>query len=92
MSIVIVKTKGQVTLPAGLRQQVGLSTGDILEAKIEQGRITLTPQTIIDKRLAEGLADIKSGRVHGPFASADEMIGFLNARTKQKSKRKLTRS
>ena len=62
MSIVIVKTKGQVTLPAGLRQQVGLNTGDILEAKVEQGKITLTPQTIIDKRLAESLAAFKAGR------------------------------
>jgi AbrB family looped-hinge helix DNA binding protein len=91
MSIVKVKTKGQVTLPAHMRQQVGLNTGDILEAKIEKGKIILTPKSIIDKRISESLADIKAGRIYGPFNTADEMIKSLNQRMKKRGK-KLKRS
>lgn len=35
MSIIRVKTKGQVTIPTSLRTRLGVSVGDLLEAKIE---------------------------------------------------------
>jgi hypothetical protein len=35
---------------------------------------------IIDAQLAEGLADIKAGRVFGPFETAGEMIAQMKAR------------
>lgn len=87
MSIIKMKTKGQVTLPSKIRERVGLRTGDFLEAKVESGKITLTPKSLIDKSLAKGLADIKAGRTHGPFSSVDEMIAFLDKRTKAKQTR-----
>lgn len=88
MSIVKVKFKGQVTLPSSLRQQVGLKVGDLLEVKEERGKIILTPQTIIDRRLAESMADFKAGRSHGPFDTADDMIRDMKSRVKKiKSKR-----
>jgi AbrB family looped-hinge helix DNA binding protein len=77
MSLVKIKTKGQVTLPAPLRRVVGLHVGDFLEASFEKGKITLTPKTIIDRRLAKGLADIKAGRTIGPFSTAREAIKAL---------------
>jgi len=89
MSIIKLKTKGQITIPASLRQQVGLSIGDILKVNVEAGKITLTPQSIIDRRLAESLEDYKHGRSHGPFNSIAEMSAFLNRKqgTTKKSKR-----
>jgi AbrB family looped-hinge helix DNA binding protein len=39
-----VSTKGQVVLPGPLRRKLGIRAGDALEAKIEGGRIVLTPQ------------------------------------------------
>jgi AbrB family looped-hinge helix DNA binding protein len=69
MSIIKLKTKGQVTLPSQLREQVGLRTGDILEASVVAGKITLTPKSLVDTHLAEGLADIKAGRTVGPFST-----------------------
>jgi AbrB family looped-hinge helix DNA binding protein len=38
-------TKGQVVLPGPIRRKLGLRTGDPLDAKIEAGRIVLTPRT-----------------------------------------------
>jgi len=37
-----VSTKGQVVLPASLRQKLGISAGDPLDISVEQGRIVLT--------------------------------------------------
>jgi len=39
-----VSTKGQVVLPHPIRRKLGLRTGDPLDAKVEGGRIVLTPR------------------------------------------------
>jgi AbrB family looped-hinge helix DNA binding protein len=39
-----VSTAGQVELPDSIRRELGLNAGDSLDAKIEGGRIVLTPQ------------------------------------------------
>ena len=46
MSIVTVKNTCQVVIPSALRQKLGISRGDVLEAKVEGGRLTYTPKTI----------------------------------------------
>lgn len=91
MSIVKVKTKYQVTLPDKIRKQAAVKIGDILEAKVEKGKITLTPKTIIDRGIAEGLEDIKRGRTFGPFYSAEEMIKSLHRNTKRLKKKSESR-
>jgi AbrB family looped-hinge helix DNA binding protein len=91
MSLVKVKTKGQVTLPYSLRERAGLSVGDLLEAKLEKGKITLTPKSFIDRRIEEGLEDIRRGRTYGPFDSADEMIESLERNMKDRPKAKKTK-
>ena len=89
MSLVKVKTKGQVTLPTRLREQAGLNVGDLLEAKLEKnGKITLTPKSLIDRRIEEGLEDIRKGRTYGPFDTAEEMIASLKQNIKQRSSTK----
>jgi len=87
MSIVKVKDKYQVTIPMAVREQAGIEIGDIMEAKAEKGKITLTPKSLLDKRLALGLADIKAGRVSPTFNSAEEMIRYLHAEAKKYKKR-----
>ncbi len=52
MPLVKLKQKGQLTPPVGIRQQLGLSEGDVLEADVEKGRIVLTPKAVIDRRAA----------------------------------------
>ena len=91
MPLVKVKEKYQVTLPAALRQKAGLVVGDLLEAQVQRGKITLTPKAVVDrafveKRLAEGLDDLKKGRVYGPFSSAREAVRSLHRETKELKK------
>jgi len=57
MSTVRVKANHQVTLPPAIIEKVGLKEGDLLDAKIERGKITLTPQSRLDQRIAESMAD-----------------------------------
>lgn len=49
MDIVTVKNKFQVVIPLALRKQLGLNLGDILEANVEDGRLTYTPKMVIDR-------------------------------------------
>lgn len=49
MSIVTVKDKFQVVIPQGVRKQLGINRGDMLEAKVERGKLTYTPKVLIDR-------------------------------------------
>jgi bifunctional DNA-binding transcriptional regulator/antitoxin component of YhaV-PrlF toxin-antitoxin module len=91
MSLVKVRPNGQVTLPSSLRNRAKLNVGDLLEAKLEKGRITLTPASLIDRHIAESIEQIKDGRFYGPFDTAEEMIESLH-RNGKKSKRPVKRS
>ena len=88
MALIKVKTKYQVTLPTAIRAKAGVSVGDLLEAKVEGNKITLSPKTAIDRELALSLADIKAGRVHGPFSSVETMLRSLHGSTKKKPRKK----
>jgi AbrB family looped-hinge helix DNA binding protein len=87
MSLVTVKNKYQVVIPAKVRKAAGIAVGDLLDATVENGRLLFTPKTVIDRRLTKGIADIRKGRVHGPFDSADEMIESLKSDIKKRSEK-----
>ena len=104
MALVKVKAKYQVTLPTTVRQRVDVAVGDVLEAKVEKGKITLSPKAVvprdeytpaqrrvIDAGLTEALEDVKKGRVYGPFNTAQEMIASLRRESQKLSSRKKSR-
>ena len=79
-ALVKIQRKGQITLPTRMRSALRVVEGDLVEASVQRGRIVWTPKVVIDPsqfptaddeytpaRLAKGLADVKAGRVHGPF-------------------------
>jgi bifunctional DNA-binding transcriptional regulator/antitoxin component of YhaV-PrlF toxin-antitoxin module len=91
----IVKTKTS-TLPAAVRQQAGFKVGQVLEYKVSGGVVTILPKLpsaddeytpeqrrIVDAQLAEGLADIKAGRVYGPFDTHEELMKSLRSHSKK---------
>ena len=89
MSLVKVTPKYQVTIPNVLRRKMGVGAGDMLEAKVESGKITLTPKPdseveytreqrrVIDARLARALSDVRKGLTVGPFETVDETIASM---------------
>ena len=78
--LVTVKTKYQVTLPIAVRKAVGVEVGDMLEAKVEGKKITLTPKSLIDRELALALEDVKAGRLSPVFTNVDAGLRWLHAK------------
>jgi len=88
MPVVKIGVSRQVVIPKKIHDQLGLAPGDYLEVELQEGKVVFTPKMLvnkrIEKRLAEGLEDIKQGRVYGPFSSAKEMIRSLRGSKKAK--------
>lgn len=85
----IIRGRGQITLPAQVRLQLGLHEGDDLLVTVEDGRIILTPATLIprdqawywtpewqdgEREVDAGLAAGQAGRV---FDSDEEFLAAL---------------
>jgi len=45
-----------VVIPQAIREELGISQGDVLEAKVERGQLTYTPKAVID-RIPAGKAE-----------------------------------
>jgi len=78
MSLVRINPKGQVTIPSSLRERAKLNAGDLVEAELVKGKITLTPASPIDRHIDESIRQIEKGQFYGPFETAEEMIGTLH--------------
>ncbi|MSP01015.1 MAG: AbrB/MazE/SpoVT family DNA-binding domain-containing protein [Acetobacteraceae bacterium] len=83
MPLVKIKEKGQLTLPARIRERHGLAIGDYVDVTEEGSRIVLVPQTFVERRpavdaaIAEGLADIGAGRISPRFDNAEDFEAWL---------------
>jgi AbrB family looped-hinge helix DNA binding protein len=54
MALVRLKPKGQMTIPAELRDRLRLQQGDLLEVSTDGRAIILVPKTVIDREEAAG--------------------------------------
>jgi len=88
---VTVKNKTPLVVPPAVRRAAGLKSGQEIEFKVSGGVISIRPKLpapddeytpeqrrIVDAQLAEGLADVAAGRVHGPFSTHQEFIASLH--------------
>ena len=72
MSIVKVKDKFQITVPANLRARLALKVGDLLEAEIKNGILALSPKDLVNREIDLAREQIKAGQGLGPFQTAGE--------------------
>jgi len=102
---VTVKSKMPLVVPMAVRRKAGLKSGQEIEFKVSGGVISIYPKVppaddeytpeqrrIVDAQLAEGLADVKAGRVHGPFSTHKEFIASLHKEAKKLNRTKTKRS
>ena len=88
---VVVNNKTGLLVPSSVRRRAGIKDGDKVEFRVSGGVINIIPKVppaddeststqrrLIDRDLAKGLADIKYGRVQGPFASHKEFVASLH--------------
>ena len=64
MTLVTVKPRFQVTIPAKLRKRIDLREGDLMEASVVEDGIFLRPKDVVDRnavadRILSKLADLK---------------------------------
>ena len=88
MPIVTVKKKYQVVIPQHVRDVIGVSVGDVFEAKAEKGRIVFEPKTLVDRGIAESFAEFSAGNSLGPFATHKEFLTALRKTAKKTAARK----
>ena len=82
MAVITVKDKNAVLIPASVMRKARIKVGDRLAANVEHGKITLTPKSAGERGIEEGLADLKHGRVYGPYASASAAKKAFENRTR----------
>jgi bifunctional DNA-binding transcriptional regulator/antitoxin component of YhaV-PrlF toxin-antitoxin module len=90
---VAVKNNNKVPLvvPPAIRRRARFKSGEELEFKASGGVITIVPKLpsaddeytaeerrAVDANLANALADIAAGRLHGPFANHKDFIESLH--------------
>ena len=93
-----VKDKTDLVVPPSVRRRAGIKIGDRLEFRVTRGVITIVPRPpgtgdeytreqrrMIDREIAKGLEDFKSGRSHGPFDTAGEVVASIKANLKQRA-------
>jgi len=82
VSLVKIKQKGQVTIPADIREELALAEGDYLEVSRRGKKIVLQPKIVLDRdiaaKIAQGLADLKAGRVTPAFDSVVDLIKHIS--------------
>ena len=88
MAIVAVKKKFQVVIPRSVREKIGVNVGDFLEAKVERGKITFTPKSLLDRGIEQSLEDYRQGRFYGPFDNAEEAIADLKSELRKRAARR----
>ncbi len=83
MSVVKLKEKGQVTIPASVRQQISAHTGDVFEVTVANGDIVLKPLEVVARKKkpaskSKGV-DISKwiGAGKGLFQSPEEAADFI---------------
>lgn len=83
MAIVTVKNKYQVVIPRHVREEIGVDVGDVLEAHAEGGRIVFEPKSVVDRGIAESIAEFQAGKGHGPFDTHKSFLKALHKGTKK---------
>ncbi len=83
MSLVRVKRKHQVTIPAKVRDELELEEGDWLEVQVQGNCIVLTPQVVVDRvdvraAVQEGLKAYRRGDVSPSFDNLEDLKAYLD--------------
>ena len=95
----LVEERDPLVVPLTIRRRAGIKPGDRLEFKAARGVITIVSRSrnasdetseqrrIIDAQLAEGLEDIRKGRVSRPFETVDETLASLKGSSPKKPRK-----
>jgi len=90
MSLVKLKEKGQVTIPATVRKQLSAEIGDVFEVVVANGNIGLKPQDVVSRKAVQkkqkrGGVDISKyiGSAKGLFGSPEDVDAYIRSERDQ---------
>jgi AbrB family looped-hinge helix DNA binding protein len=90
MTLVKMKEKGQVTIPAAVRERISAHTGDVFDVVVVGGEIVLKPQDVVSRDASPSSAPLKGvditswiGSGRGAFNSPEEVDAFIRAERDQ---------
>jgi bifunctional DNA-binding transcriptional regulator/antitoxin component of YhaV-PrlF toxin-antitoxin module len=87
MAVTTVKDMKAVLIPASVIRKARTKVGDRLDASVERGKITPTPKSAVERGIAQGLDDLKRGRLYGPYVSAATAKKAFDDRTRTLKRR-----
>lgn len=83
MPVVKIGSDNKVSVPKEVLERLGVKPGDFVQAEFERVEdVPYTDEVLGPEAraaLREAQEDVKAGRVHGPFDSAEEAIAHLRA-------------
>lgn len=86
MTLVKLKEKGQVTIPAAVREQISAHKGDVFEIGVANGNIVLKPQDVVARKRGAAVRSKKGvdisawiGSGKGLFQSPEEVAEFIKS-------------
>jgi AbrB family looped-hinge helix DNA binding protein len=90
--------KFQVVIPKKLREAARLKVGDFLSAELKREGILLKPATLVardfkaelEQHLKEAEADVKAGRVYGPYNAKDALKGLDEAIKQERGRARMS--
>ena len=96
MSLVTVKPKFQVTIPAKLRKGLNLREGDLMEATVVDDGILLRPKQVVDRNAAAERVAAVLARIEPPLEDAgrtedeimEDILADIAAARKERRARK----
>lgn len=77
MPVVRIRTNRQVTIPKVIFDELGLNEGDFVEVLRQKNVVLIKPKKLVDRDIAEALADVETGKVIGPFTNAKAALKAL---------------
>lgn len=89
MEIVRLKDKGQVTIPASIREELNAQLGDFFSIAVQEGAIVLKPQSLAAREREAALPKKPEspsswfGSVKGVYSSMEEVDAFIKAERSQ---------
>jgi bifunctional DNA-binding transcriptional regulator/antitoxin component of YhaV-PrlF toxin-antitoxin module len=87
MAVITVKDKSAVLIPPSVMRKARIKVGDRLDASVDRGKITLTPKSVVERGIEQGLVDIKNGRSYGPYATVAAAKKSFDDRTRALKRR-----
>jgi AbrB family looped-hinge helix DNA binding protein len=86
-TIVTIRPKSEITVPASIRRKAGLKAGDRLSFQVSGRVITIVPSTSsesraerakIERAVVASERDFQNGRAFGPFETHEEFLKSLH--------------